>query len=253
MSSFVKIEKPLLTVMIKQTQNPDNIIAEIGRALNSDAEAFGIQTEGLPRKYHTEENIKSIFAAANGKPIYVTNYKLSQNENMTYDEIADELLLYADYGATLCDVMGDMYCKHDEEITDNPEAINKQIELINKLHLHGAEVLMSSHVNKFTPAERVLEIALEHKKRGADISKIVTHADSMEQQIENLRITNLLKEKADIPFLFLSGGECLIHRRLGIVLGCCMSLCVCELAEGSTNPQPLIVEQREIRDKIHLL
>lgn len=253
MPSFLKTNKPLLTVMIKQTQNPDNIISEIGRALNMGAEAFGLQTEGLPRKYHTKEIMNSIFLATKGRPLYVTNYKLAENKNMTYDEIADELKLYADLGVTLCDVMGDMYCKHEGELTDNKEAIEKQMELIDELHSRNTEVLMSSHVNKFISAEEVLEIALEHKRRGADVSKIVTHAENMEQQIENLRITNLLKEKANIPFLFLSGGECLIHRRLGIILGSCMSLCVCELKPGSTNPQPLITEQIEIRDKIHLL
>ena len=73
-------------------------------------------------------------------------------------------------------------------------AIKKQMELIDKLHKCGAEVLMSSHVLKFTPAERVLEIAREHERRGADICKIVTGAENTEQQIENLRIINLLKE-----------------------------------------------------------
>ena len=35
------------------------------------------------------------------------------------------------------------------------------MELIDKLHEKGAEVLMSSHIFKFTPAERILEIADE--------------------------------------------------------------------------------------------
>ena len=39
--------------------------------------------------------------------------------------------------------------------------------------------------------------------RGADVSKIVTDANDMEQQIENLRITNLLKKELGIPFLLL--------------------------------------------------
>jgi hypothetical protein len=33
----------------------------------------------------------------------------------------------------------------------------------------------------------------------------------MEQQIENLRITDLLKRELEVPFLFLSGGECSLH------------------------------------------
>jgi len=109
---------------------------------------------------------------------------------------------------------------------------------------------MSSHILKFTPAERVLEVALEQKRRGADIIKIVTGADSMEQQLENLRITNLLKRELGTPFLFLSGGECSLHRKLGIKLGCCMALCVYEHDHLSTPTQPLLQNIKIIRDNL---
>lgn len=244
--TFLKYEKPLLTVMIKQTQNPDNILAEIKRAHVVGAEAFGIQAEGLPRQYHTEENWKKIFRELCDKPLYITNYKLSQNENLSYEEIADELVSYAQMGATLCDVMGDMYHKADNELTYDEDAVKKQMQLIERIHQNGGEVVMSSHVNKFMTAEQVLEMALEHRRRGADISKIVAHADDMEQQIENLRITSMLKEKLDFPFLFLSGGECRLHRQIGIKLGCCMSLCICD--RNDENPQPYIEDARTIRD-----
>lgn len=240
--------------MIKQTQNPENIISEVGRALKVGTEAFGIQLESMPREYHKPDIIKKIFSSMGNKPIYVTNYKLSHNEEMSYEEIGEELLSYLECGATLCDVMGDMFCKAEDELTTSEEAVSKQIKLIDRIHKNGGEVLMSSHVNKFMTSEQVLEMALEHKRRGADISKIVAYADTMEQQMENLKTTTILKENLGIPFLFLSGGECFMHRRLGILLGCCMSLCVGELPEGvESKPQPLITEQKEIRDKIHLL
>lgn len=129
-------------------------------------------------------------------------------------------------------------------------AINKQIELINRIHEKGARVLMSSHVMKYTPAERVLEIALEHQRRGADICKIVVGADNMEQQLENLKIINLLKEKLDIPFLFLSAGECSILRRIGGEIGCCMYLCVYEYDSFATPQQPLLKNIKLIRDNM---
>ena len=154
----------------------------------------------------------------------------------------------ADCGATLVDVMCDLYDPQPDEVAIDDAAIQKQMELIDKLHSKGAEVLMSSHVRKFIPAERVLEIALEHKRRGADIAKIVARADNMEQQIENLRITNLLKNELGIPFLFLSGGESSIHRRLGMKLGCCMHLCVYEHDVRSTAAQPLLSISKSIRD-----
>jgi 3-dehydroquinate dehydratase len=125
---------------------------------------------------------------------------------------------------------------------------NHEGVLIDRIHEAGGEVLMSSHVLKFTPAERVLEIALEHQRRGADICKIVTGASTMAEQIENLRIITLLKENLKIPFLFLSGGECQILRRVGATIGSCMSLCVVEYDEHATKSQPLLSHMINIRD-----
>jgi len=147
--------------------------------------------------------------------------------------------------------MGDYYDIQPDELAVDEEAIKKQMELIDKLHKKGAEVLMSSHVRKFIPAERVLEIAFEHQRRGADICKIVVGAENMEQQIENIRIANLLKEKLDIPFLFLSVGKYSgILRRIGGELGCCMYLCVYEQDELSIKNQPLVKNIKAIRDNM---
>ena len=89
---------------------------------------------------------------------------------------------------------------------------------------------------------------MEQQKRGADIVKIVTGANCMEQQIENLRITELLKRELKVPFLFLSVGECSLHRRIGPMLGSCMWLCVQEYDELSTPAQPLLHKVKAIRE-----
>lgn len=244
--TFLNQEKPLLTVML-QCEMPEVAIKRIRNANCLGADAYGLQVESLKLEYQNVETYKNFFTEMKGKPCYVTNYRGANNTGKTDEELAKGLITLADSGATLCDVMGDMFCKHPEELTDNEEAINKQLELIETLHSKGAEVLMSSHLYKYAPAERVLEIAFEQKRRGADIIKIVTAADTMEQQIENLRITDLLKRELGAPFLFLSGGECSIHRRLGIKLGCCMSLCVYEHDALSTPTQPLLSTMKMVR------
>ena len=247
--SFLNHEKPLLTVIL-QCRNPETAIGRIRNANGLGADAYGLQVESLLPEYHNPETYKKIFAEMSNRPSYVTYYRTSNNVGKSDEELAKELITLAESGATLVDVMGDIFCKHPEELTDNEEAIEKQIKLIDELHEKGAEVLMSSHLYKFAPAERVLEIALEQKRRGADIIKIVTSANSMEQQLENLRITNLLKKELGAPFLFLSGGKCTIHRRLGMKLGCCMALCVYEYDEFSTPAQPLLSTMKIVRDEI---
>mgnify|MGYP002520395161 CR=1 FL=1 len=239
----------MLTVIL-QCDNPDTAIGRIRNANHLGADAYGLQVESLKPEYQNPAVYKKIFSEGKGRPFYVTYYRGKHNSGKTDDQLAEGLVTLAESGAALCDVMGDMFCKHPEELTDHEDAIQKQMALIDEIHGMGKEVLMSSHIFTFTPAERVLEVALEQKRRGADVIKIVTGAETMEQQIENLRITALLKRELGRPFLFLSGGECTIHRRLGMKLGCCMSLCVYEHDALSTPVQPLLSTMKKIRDEI---
>ena len=248
--TFLTYEKPLLTCMV-QADNPRRIKELADLSLSEGAEAFGMQFCKLKEEYRNAKTYKELFEYVNGKPIYVTNYRNRGSNTGKNDEVlANELIELAECGATLCDVMGDYFDACDGELTMNEAAVAKQIALIDALHEKGAEVLMSSHVLKFTSAERVLEIALEHQRRGADICKIVTSAETMAQQIENLRIVNLLKENLKIPFLFLSGGESRILRCIGGEIGCCMYLCVYEYDELATKSQPLVRDVKAIRDHL---
>lgn len=245
--SFFGNEKAILTVMV-QAETPDRIKQLIDLSCPEGAEAFGMQLERLNGQYRTEEVYRELFAYAKDKPVYVTNYRNYLNEGKSDDLLAEELVGLAECGADLCDVMGDIFDRQPDELAVDKAAIEKQRELIDRIHAAGAKVLMSSHVYKYTPAERVLEIAEEHQNRGADICKIVTGADSMEQQLENLKIINMLKQKLKIPFLFLCGGECKILRRIGGEIGCCMYLCVHEYDKLATPQQPLLKDVKAIRD-----
>lgn len=249
--TFLDYEKPILTVMV-QAGNPDRIKELIDKSMPLGAEAFGMQLEKLEKKYRNPEVYKQLFAYSE-KPVYVTNYRDTHNEGKSDETLAEELLELADCGATLCDVVGDLFDKQPDELAADETAIKKQMELIDELHEKGAEVLMSSHVWEFTPAQRVLEMALRHQSRGADICKIVTGAETMEQQLENLKIVHLLKQELKIPFLFLSGGECHLLRRIGGSLGCCMYLCVYESDEFATPHQPLLRELKAIRDNLSVV
>ena len=248
-ASFLNHENALITSMVLGP-NPDRVKYLMDKSLEDGADAFGIQIDKMDKEFMNADSFREIFSYAKGLPFYVTNYRRSTNEGKTDEQLAEELLLLADCGATLCDVMGDYYDPQPDEVAVDEEAIKKQMELIDKLHQKGVEVLMSSHIFKFTPAERILEIALEHQRRGADICKIVAGASNMEEQMENLKICNMLKEKLDIPFLFLSAGTSNILRRIGGSLGCCMYLCVHEQDDLSIKSQPLIKNVKAIIENL---
>lgn len=144
---FFNYEKATLTVMV-QADNPTRIKELMDKALPAGAEAFGIQFEQMLPAYRTPEVYRDLFSYANGRPSYVTNYRDRQNSGKSDEELSDELVELAACGAELCDVMGDYYDRQPDEVAVDETAINKQIELINRIHEKGAKVLMSSHVMK---------------------------------------------------------------------------------------------------------
>lgn len=249
--TFLGHERPLNTCMI-QADDPTRAKELIALGNASGCNAFGFQFEVMPEEYRTEEVVRDIFAAMNGKPIYVTNYRNKQNTEKSDDELLEGLLFLCKCGATLMDIMGDFYCPHPIQLTEDAEAVARQKEAIARIHDAGGEVLMSSHVMKFTPAEEVVRIALAQQERGVDVVKIVTAGNTVEEELENLRITSLLKKELDIPFLFLSAGSVTqMHRTMGPMLGCCTWLTVAEHDQYSTKQQPICRNIRAIADHYH--
>ncbi len=248
--TFLNQNIPLITGMVLK-ENPEEIRFRVKNSIYAGADALGIQLCRLKREYHTEENYRGIFSACGGRPIYVTNYRYCENDGMTDEECMNDLKIAMKCGGTLADVMGDVFDKCEGELTMNESAIDKQKKLIDEIHSMGKEVLMSSHIYNFTPAERVLEIALEHQRRGADIAKIVTGANSEAEMLENFRITTLLKKELDIPFLFLAGGtHTKLHRMISPQLGNCMYLAVYEHDGQAVPTQPTIAAAKAVRDNL---
>ena len=246
--TFLNQNKPLITAMIQES-DLSVVMRRIRKARFDGADAFGFQLEDLDKKYRSEDNLKAIFSAMGSCPAYVTNYRYCMNQGDTDEECVKGLETMVKCGATLVDVMGDLYNPHPIQLTEDAGAVSRQIDTIKKFHDMGAEVLMSSHVMKFIDGDEVLRIAEAQMKRGADISKIVTAADSEAEEIENLRTVERLKRELEIPFLFLAGGSHnKILRQIGPFLGEVMWLTVIENDEYSTVTQPLLSSIRAIAD-----
>lgn len=246
--TFLGQNKPLLCCMVI-TETADEAINVVRNAAYDGADAYGYQICRMAPEQRTEEQIRRVLRYMNGRPVYMTNYRHGFNKSKSDEQLGDELVDLAKWGATLCDVMGDYYHPEENELTMDAAAIDRQRRLIDRIHEAGGEVLMSSHVLKYTPAEEVLRIAFEQQKRGADIVKIVTAANSEVEEMENLRITTLLKNELDVPFLFLSGGtHNRFHRMLGPALGCVMGLCVQQYDAHSSKDQPLLRAARQVLD-----
>ncbi|MBO5897668.1 MAG: type I 3-dehydroquinate dehydratase [Clostridia bacterium] len=244
--SFVNIQRPLLTVMVNQTTlQADKAI--IARALQGGAEAFCIQVEHLRPEDRTLEKLKELFAECRNRPIYITAYREGLD-----DEGCVELMLRAlDAGATLIDVMGDLYHPEPTQMTFDEEAVAKQKALIDLIHARGGEVLMSAHFRDYIDTETVMKFALAQKERGVDIVKMVSFAHNEEQMMANINLAQRMKHELDCPYLFLNSGACgRLLRQLGPAFGVCMYLCLENYTESSL--QPLLRTARDIRDAMGL-
>lgn len=246
-ATFLKYEKPLLTAMILYA-TAEECIEKIKASEADGAEAYGIQLCFLKKEYRTEETLKKIFDACNGKPIYITSYRHKESVDLTDDERVELLLLGLKCGATLCDVMGDLYSQAPYELTYDETAVEKQKELIAEIHRRGGEVLISSHTSAKLTAEETLKLAMEQADRGADITKIVNDIDGEEDIPECVRTILGLKTTGK-NFLYLVRGEgAKMIRQTGPNLGVCMYLCVQSHGPFDNASQPVLKNIKAVRD-----
>ncbi len=248
--SFLNHDHALLTAMV-QNRDTESCVTLIRNSAACGAEAYGIQMCELERKYRTEKDLRHIFSRCGCKPIYITNYRQRESTGMTDDELMDEELLALRCGATLLDVMGDMYCPDPIGITFDRDAAEKQKEVIERIHENGGEVLMSTHTWKYMEPDEVLRIAKAQEERGADIVKIVTCAHTEEQLLTNFNTMVSMKKELKVPFLFLSNGaHCKLQRIVGPYFGNCMVLCMYAYENHNSREQPILRSARLVMDNI---
>lgn len=251
MKSFLDNARPVITVLLSSTDET-GLLKEIRNSIEQGVDAFGLRIELLPQCLRTEEKLKSFFAAMQGKPIYITCYKRWDVIEETDEQRSEMLLNALKWGADMADIRGDMFSACDGEITYDNAAVKKQKKLIAQIRSMGKTVLMSSHIIfddkfKFIPKEKVLKIALEHEKRGADIAKIVSNADTEGELLENFEAITLCKKKVKIPVLFLCNGEKCLRHRLACGLICEPMVFVKEKSYCPIDcPQPSIETMVEI-------
>ena len=134
---FTDAAQPLKTAMI-QVRTAAEAISSVREGLSLGADAFGLQLENLLPDERAESKLRSVFEAGEGKPFYVTSYRGDQNGGLSDDFLARQLLDAAEYGASLLDLPGDMFCRDDDQLTYSPDAITKQRDFTDKAHALGA-------------------------------------------------------------------------------------------------------------------
>ena len=110
---------------------------------------------------------------------------------------------------------------------------------------------MSSHTWQYLTPEQILDITKAHEARGADITKIVTCANTEEELLSNFEAMRRMKKELNIPFLFLANGaHCKLQRIVGAYFGSCMVLCVQRYTPAGHKDKPLLRATRAVYDNL---
>lgn len=247
MASFLKNRQPPLTAMVA-AQTPEDAIAKILDSHADGAEAFYIQLELLHREYWTQQTLRWIFSYCRAKPIIVNAYRSRQAADCSDDALAQLLLLGLESGATVCDVMGDLFHPETDQLTFDEAAVRRQTALIEEIHKRGGEVLMSTHLSRFFHKDALVSYAMAQQARGADVCKIVNRADTQSQLLEALETAAELKSQLQIPYLLLANGAySRLLRLAGANFGVCMYLCLQRFTALDHPEQPLLREAAQAR------
>ncbi len=234
------MKKPIITVMI-QARTPERILELMERGISGGADAIGLQLEKLDECFKSEETYRKIFKATHGFPVYVTDYRLEKKPEKDDHDLAKELLSLADFGGDIFDVPTDMFAPCENQVTYNKPAVEKQKELIEKLHAKGKRVLMSSHTGKYMTYDEVKALICEQRLRGADVAKIVSVSKNEREELSAIETSARLAGDGMTDYLFLTSGDfCKTHRRVAPFISGGMFLCVAEYDELATKAQPLL-------------
>ncbi len=249
--SFLRKPFPVITGIFAG-QTPTELIAEARHSEFEGAQGIAIDLMDLKVEFRNYDALKSIIDSVN-LPFMFYFYRNDKWQSLNDDERQELLLTAAEAGASMIDVMGDLYDPSPREITLNPVAIDKQKALIDKIHAKGSQVVISSHMpTEFRTCEQVLEQMLGLESRGPDVVKIVTGVNTEEELAEAFKTTMTLKRELKVPFIHLCNGKfSRPHRFFGPSLGVAICFAVPRYEARYGMHQPTIRAMKAVQDNIH--
>ena len=247
--SYLRARRPMLAAMIENTTER-GCLADMRLAEHDGADAFAIDYAMIDPACREEDVMRRIIRST-GLPVLLYTYRNYHLENATDEERAQLQLRAARQGAACCDVMGDLFCQAQRQMTDDPTAVRKQKQLIQEIHQLGAEVLISSHVSESMTADDALDHMMRMADRGADIAKLVTQANTPREYAQAVETLCTLKEKLPIPFIYLCSGRFgPLQRYSGLMLGSMLTFSVPRYTERVLGVQPLTCDARRTMDEL---
>ena len=244
------LSQPRLASMIQEPTAAD-AITRIRNSAYDGAEIIALHLEFLGKEFHNHKDLRTIFAYAGSRPVYTMNYRNVNRPGVSDEELVAGQLIAAEAGASMVDVMGDIFDPSPLQLTMNPAAIDKQKSMIDQFHERDCEVMFSSHTWTFMTAEETLEHCKALIDRGADMVKIAMCAFKEEQMEEVYRTTLMMKRELKVPFLHVCMGQYgKVHRMISPFLGSSLALCMQQYIPVCNKEQPILRAAKTVFENV---
>lgn len=265
--SLSRLPAPALAGVIRE---PTAVAAaaEIRNCLYSGADMIDLHVSCL--EHDDVDTLRGIIGSSS-LPVLALHYNMDskgQPLDLSEEERVEAMLRAVEAGASGIDLQGytfhrpskDKFWGEDrysftkdgpKEVVTDAKIIEKQMEIVDRVHAAGAEVLLSCHPGVVLNAEQVVELALFMEQRKPDIIKIVSVAKTEEDMAESVRAMVALKKEVRTPVAYhANGAPGKLSRVVNPVLGGQIAFCVDRYKEGSTLEQPDLRTVRTILDNL---
>lgn len=247
--TFLNQRRPVIASLFTG-ETPRELAAKAANSEFDGAGGIAIELHDLKPEFRDRDSLKGIIESVN-LPFMFCFYRKDRWENRDDDARQELLLAAADAGASMIDVMGDLYDPSPLEFTRDPAAVEKQRRLIDSIHARGAHVVVSSHMACFRSTGQVVEHLQTAEARGADVVKLVQTADTEQELEEAIRTTLALRRELKVPFIHLCNGRfARPHRFFGPALGSSICFAV-QRYETGAGAQPTITALKAVLDNLH--
>ena len=246
---FSRQKLPMLVTSLTDA-TPAKTVCTIRNAIFDGTDGLMLHMEALSPEHICEAALKTIFDYTCDKPMFTLNYR-RPNSGKTDEQLVAEQLMAVRAGASMIDMMGDMFDPSAMELTRDPRAIARQQQVIEQVHALGGEVLMSSHIWVYMTAEETMAHAKALADRGADFVKIAMSVHTEEEALDAMRTTYLVKKELKVPFLHICMGQYgKLHRAIAPMLGSCFALCVQSYTEAGHKEKPLLRAEKALFENL---
>ena len=235
MQSFFNRQRPCVCALLTRP-SIEAFVMESRACEFEGADGIGCDISALPAGERTKECFSRLMASVR-LPFMFIDYRNDSVHGADDEARQPDLLLAAEAGAEVIDVMGDLFEPSPFELALGEAAIARQKALIAEIHARGAKVVMSSHMAQPRRAEDVLDHLRRQADRGADLCKIVVGVNSDDEFVEAVRSVLLAHRQLGRPFIFLANGShSRMIRYLAPKLGSSVSFAVRTYGSGPFAP-----------------